>query len=89
MRSSLSLLLFVAILFPTSVLRLVNGQKSTASWQFPLNEGFTINVIDTVVLQWTSNYEEAWLMMWCQIDGPGPDVSLGECRPRHSYQGFH
>ena len=71
--------IIVLLLFLTRF-DVVYAQKSTARWLFPLEESFTVNFIDTVVLQWTSNYDEAWLLMWCQIDGPGPDVSLGEMR---------
>jgi hypothetical protein len=52
-------------------------RRSTATWLFPLEDGFTINYIDTVVLQWESNYDDAFLNMWCQIDGPGSNISLG------------
>ena len=68
-----SVLLFLGY----SLIQKASAQSSTASWQFPLQDGFTIDVIDTIILQWTSNYKEAWLLMWCQKNGPGEDVSLG------------
>jgi hypothetical protein len=30
--------------------------QTSPTWHFPLQNGLTINFIDTVVLQWTSNY---------------------------------
>lgn len=59
------------------LLQCVKAQTSTATWLYPTTGTVTINNIDTIILEWTSNYEEAWLLMWCQIDGPGPNVSLG------------
>ena len=52
--------------------------QSTASWIFPLIDHTTIIVIDTIFLQWTSNYEEAYLNMWCQNGSTGPNVVLGK-----------
>ncbi|KAL2068157.1 hypothetical protein VTL71DRAFT_16255 [Oculimacula yallundae] len=51
--------------------------QSTANWLFPLDDGFTINNIDTIVLQWKSNYATAWLNMWCQNGTAGNNVVLG------------
>jgi len=59
------------------------AQTSSASWQFPIfepgNDGLIMNNIDAILLQWTSNYDEAWLEMWCQKDGSaaGGDQNLG------------
>jgi hypothetical protein len=55
------------------------AQTSSASWIFPVQNGLIVNNIDAVVLQWTSNYESAWVNMWCQLnDSIGNDVKLGE-----------
>ncbi|KAH9215732.1 hypothetical protein DL95DRAFT_388353, partial [Leptodontidium sp. 2 PMI_412] len=51
--------------------------QSTASWLFPLEDGLTINTVDKIFLQWTSNYADAWLNMWCQNGTAGNNVVLG------------
>ncbi len=55
------------------------AQTSSATWQFPLleNDGLTVNYIDTVVFQWTSNYPTGWLNFWCQNGTTGNNVTLG------------
>ena len=55
------------------------AQTSSAAWQFPVleNDGMTVNYIDTIVLQWTSNYPTAWLNFWCQNGTTGNNVTLG------------
>ena len=35
------------------------AQSLNASWQFPVADGLIINTIDTIVLQWTSDFAEA------------------------------
>ncbi|KAE8447428.1 hypothetical protein EG329_010842 [Mollisiaceae sp. DMI_Dod_QoI] len=55
----------------------VEAQTSSASFQFPIQDGLTINLIDTIILQWTSNYDEAYLLMWCQNGTAGNNVVLG------------
>lgn len=56
---------------------LVSAQTSSGSFQFPVEDKLTINFIDTIVLQWTSNYLEAYLLMWCQNGTTGNNVVLG------------
>ncbi|KAH6677562.1 hypothetical protein B0J14DRAFT_651459 [Halenospora varia] len=54
------------------------GKPSAAIWRYPLVENFTVDWVDTVMLQWDSNFaNEAYLLMWCQLDGPGPAVNIG------------
>lgn len=56
------------------------AQTSSANWLFPVQDGTTINNVDKIFLQWTSNYADAWLNMWCQ-NGTGVignNVVLGE-----------
>lgn len=59
-------------------IQLVLTQTSTATWQFPNQDDLTINYIDTVVLQWTSNYGQAWMNLWCQNGTAGNNVVLGQ-----------
>jgi hypothetical protein len=70
-------LIYVASLILTRN-HLVAAQTSTATWYFPPG-GLTVNYIDTVVFEWTSNYDAAWLNLWCQ-DGAvvGNEVHLGQ-----------
>ena len=68
---------FSNLLFVCRVL----AQTSTATWQFPLKDGLTINFIDTVVLQWASNYNTAWMNVWCQNGSIGNNVVLGKYFP--------
>lgn len=55
----------------------VRAQTSSASFQFPDQDGLTVNYIDTTIIQWTSNYAEAYLLMWCQNGTIGNNVVLG------------
>lgn len=48
------------------------------SWQYPNVDGITINYIDEIFLQWTSNFPTAVLEMWCQNGTAGNNVVLGE-----------
>ncbi|KAH8667334.1 hypothetical protein BGZ60DRAFT_528637 [Tricladium varicosporioides] len=53
-------------------------KPSSAIWRYPLVENFTVDWVDTIMLQWDSNFaNEAYLLMWCQLDGPGPAVNIG------------
>lgn len=57
----------------------VQAQTSTATWKVP-TVGMSVNYIDTVVLSWESNYEEAYVDMWCQnatSGDVGGTVNLG------------
>jgi hypothetical protein len=56
----------------------VLAQTSTASWLFPITDGLIINYIDTVVLQWTSNYATPFMQMWCQNGTAGNNVVQGQ-----------
>ncbi|CZR60056.1 uncharacterized protein PAC_09951 [Phialocephala subalpina] len=69
---------FFAILFSVSqYLWGAQAQTSSASFQFPNQDGLTVNYIDTTVIRWTSNYAEAFLLMWCQNGTVGNNVVLG------------
>jgi hypothetical protein len=48
-------------------------QSSSASFQYPrTTETLVINVVDTVVVQWESNFvQNAFLYLWCDIGVPG------------------
>ena len=48
-----------------------------AAFDFPVADGLIINTIDTVVLQWTSEFQQAFLQMWCQNGSAGNNVVLG------------
>ena len=64
---SMRSLLVVALLQPNvySVL----AQSLSGTWQYPL-QALTVNNIDTVILQWTSNYTKlSWMNVWCNNDG--------------------
>ena len=52
----------------------VQAQTSSGSWQFPVEDGLMINVIDTIVLQWTSNFVTASLDMWCEVDAQAGNI---------------
>jgi hypothetical protein len=66
----------------------VQAQTSSASWQFPVEDGLIINLIDTIVLQWTSNFDAAYLEMWCQNNGQvGNDVVLGHSTILYNMRG--
>jgi hypothetical protein len=56
----------------------VLAQTSSASRLFPVSDGMIINYIDTIVLQWRSNYANPWMQMWCQN---GSNDVLGESYP--------
>lgn len=75
---SFALLIFRACIF--LLLGRVQAQPS-ASFQFPVEplEGLTVNYIDTVVLQWTSNFANPLMYMWCQNGSGiiGNNVVLG------------
>ncbi len=56
----------------------VEAQTSTAIWSFPVVDDTTINYIDTIYFQWTSNFALAYLEFWCQNGNvTGNDVILG------------
>jgi hypothetical protein len=77
MRRSISWLLLISLFSPNWNAGVL-AQTSSASWIYPLVDDTTINYIDTVYLQWTSNYQSAFLHMWCQANGSvGNDVVLG------------
>jgi hypothetical protein len=63
----------------------VLAQTSSASWLYPVPPGLIINYIDTIVLQWDSNYATAYLRMWCQniSDPVNNDVVQGPSVTRH------
>jgi len=77
MRHSISWLLLTSLFSPNWNAGVL-AQTSSASWIYPLVDDTTINYIDTIYLQWTSNYQSAFLHMWCQAnDSIGNDVVLG------------
>jgi hypothetical protein len=47
----------------------VSAQSSSATWQYPSADGLVVNSIDTLVLQWASNYNEAWMQIFCNNNG--------------------
>jgi len=51
------------------------AKTSSATFQFPIEDGLIVKTIDTVVLQWTSNYAAAWMEMWCE--SPAGGVVIG------------
>jgi hypothetical protein len=60
----------VALVWLASV---VAAQTSSASFDYPVPETtgsprLTINVFDTVNVEWESNYDRAWLYLWCDIE---------------------
>lgn len=64
------------------------SSTSTVSWLYPIQDHITINFIDTIVWQWTSDYSVAYFLLWCQINGPGENVQLGskfQVQPNGSY----
>jgi hypothetical protein len=59
------------------------AQSSTASFAFPIKptgtvKALTIDVVDTVVLEWTSNFQDAWLWLFCDTGTPG-SPSVKKC----------
>ena len=74
----------IPVLFLTSLFFLSSrdvgafAQTSTATWLFPVTDGLIINYIDTVVLQWDSNYATPFMQMWCQNGTPGNNVVQGQ-----------
>jgi hypothetical protein len=51
------------------------AQTPSASFSYPEpSSNLPINIIDTIVVQWQSNFQNAWLWLWC-----GPDQGI----PKH------
>jgi hypothetical protein len=61
------------------------AQSRSASFAYPPTPGgstplLTINVIDTIVVEWTSNFQPAYLWLFCDVpttDSP----TIVKCRP--------
>jgi hypothetical protein len=71
--------LTLASLFSNTV-----AQSSSASFAFPVKPTGTIklldvDVADTVVLEWTSNFQDAWLWLFCDTGTPG-SPSVKKCK---------
>jgi hypothetical protein len=50
--------------------RAIMAQTSTGSFLYPektvdKSTAILVNVIDTVVVEWTSNFKDTWLWLWC------------------------
>jgi hypothetical protein len=62
---------------------LAMAQKSTATFLFPaMSTGVTgstpvlfMNAVDTVIVEYTSNFKNAWLWVWCDQGEAGSSVS--------------
>jgi hypothetical protein len=48
---------------------------SSVSWTYPQDLVLTINVIDTIVVQWISNFDQAWLWLFCEF-GTGQNLLM-------------
>jgi hypothetical protein len=57
-------------------------QSSSASFQYPrATESLTVNVVDTIVVEWKSNFpQNAFLYLWCDNGVPGAPNNR-KCKP--------
>lgn len=69
------LVVFGVLLFD---IRYAGVQAQTAIWTFPTQgEGLQANMIDTVLLDWTSTLPSTILRMWCQNGTDAGNFDLG------------
>jgi hypothetical protein len=70
MSRSLTLLFVLSRLATSIFAQTTSTQSPSVSFAYPPAEStgnprLTINVLDTVDVEWNSNYGQTWLVLWC------------------------
>ena len=74
----------ILVLFSLTMSALAQSASSpspSVSFAYPPAEStgnprLTINVLDTVDVEWTSNYGQTWLYLWCDEYNPEDDGKM-------------
>jgi hypothetical protein len=75
---TLEMMRHLAIFWVLFDIRYAGVQAQTAIWKFPTQgEGIQANMIDTVLLDWTSTLPSTILRMWCQNGTDRGNFALG------------
>jgi hypothetical protein len=78
LNSFLSLILTSLVMFASRILTpyfffcVAFAETSSVSWTYPQKldgnpSTVTINVVDTIVVEWKANFKPAYLWVWCNI----------------------
>jgi hypothetical protein len=81
MLSSIPALVVAGVLFLLGPIDGVRAQSPTVNWLYPkITDTLNVTVVDTIVVQWESNYVDPVLRMFCQLNGLslGPKVRVGQ-----------